>query len=91
MKQAQIFQESQARTDIKLMLGSHNFSLLLKHTGLTQYKFPQIRTIHGDYITPDTYHQFLRYCIAFKGDELQKIRQYSDSLEKIAHWLNERL
>lgn len=88
MKQERINVVTDARQDIQNKLKCHDFQILLKSINRTEYRFPTIKTNHGEPIQPDNYHQACRYVI-FQDDD--KHAEYCKVLQEVSEWLNERV
>lgn len=91
MRQEGIYQVSDARSDIQSVLQSHDFLLLLKKIGCSEYHFPAIRTKYNEPINPAAYHQVCRYALAPLNDSLGRLRQYDAELKRIVEWLKTRV
>ena len=74
----------------KEILKSHNIEKILKELGQQgNFKFVQLKTVHKDSVTSETYHQLYRYCIRVQDEELSKEKQIEETLNKIACWIAE--
>lgn len=71
------------------IIKSHNLQELLKELGQTRFRFPQIKTVHKDFVSSAEYHQLCRYGIKVK--ESDKIRQYEQVLNDIIEWIGEEI
>lgn len=76
----------------KEILSSHNLEKILKELGQQgNFKFVQIKTVHKDLVTSETYHQLHRYCIRIQDNELGKEKRFEETLNNIACWIAEGL
>ncbi|WP_343249498.1 hypothetical protein [Diplocloster hominis] len=74
----------------KNVLRTHNLEKILKELGQQgAFKFPQLLTIHKDYISIENYHQLYRYCIRIKEKYKFVELVYEEELRKIAIWIEE--
>lgn len=72
------------------ILTTHNLEKILKELGQQgNFKFVQIKTIHRDLVTSETYHQLHRYCIKIQENELIKEKKFEETLNNIASWIAE--
>lgn len=92
MREEKIYRTKDARLDLQDDLKSHDFHRLLKRLKAAgAYSFPQIQTVHGDFVNPTTYHQLCRYSIPPIKEHQQYIQQYDIQLANIADWLREQV
>ena len=57
----------------KNILGTHSLEILLKELGQQGiFKFPPLKTTHGDLAASGTYHQLYRYCIQLQEKDKLK-------------------
>ena len=72
------------------VLKSHNLGTILKELGQQGgFKFPRLKTLHGDIVDAESYHQFYRYCIKAQEKQFDKEEKVEDSLNDIACWIGE--
>ncbi len=72
------------------ILTTHNLEKILKELGQQgNFKFVQIKTIHRDLVTAETYHQLHRYCIKIQENELIKEKKFEETLNNVACWIAE--
>lgn len=74
----------------KEILRSHNLEKILKELGQQGiFKFPQLETIHRNFVTSETYHQLYRYCIRTEEKEQIKEEKLEETLKNVACWIEE--
>ena len=72
------------------VLKSHNLGTILKELGQQGgFKFPRLKTLHGDIVDAESYHQFYRYCIKAQEKQLNEEEMIEDLLNNIACWIKE--
>lgn len=92
MREAKIYRTQDAQPDLQDDLKSHDFHMLLKRLKQAgTYSFPQIRTVHGDYVNTAKYHQLCRYAIQPIQEHQPYVQQYNTQLADIANWLREQV
>ena len=75
----------------KRILKSHNLEKIVKELGQQgNFKFPQLKTVHGNSVSSEEYHQLYRYCIRIEEGERKKEAELEDVLEQVAIWIDER-
>lgn len=74
----------------KSILKSHNLEKILKELGQQgNFKFFQLKTIHKDAVSSETYHQLYRYCIRLQEEDQNKEACFEETLKSIACWIDE--
>ena len=74
----------------KTILKSHNLEKILKELGQQgNFKFVQLKTIHKDYVSSESYHQLYRYCIRIQEEDQSKEMNMEETLKNIACWIEE--
>lgn len=74
----------------KEILKSHNLEKILKELGQQgNFKFPQLETVHKNYVTSEKYHQLYRYCIRIQDKEREKEEKLEEILKNVACWIEE--
>ncbi len=48
-----------------------------------------MKTLHGDIVDAESYHQFYRYCIKAQEKQLNEEEMIEDLLNNIACWIKE--
>lgn len=72
------------------ILGSHNLQKIIKELGLEgQFKFPQLKTIHKDFVNSEEFHQMQRYGIKPDNKSESKLDEFEDVLKQVAEWIGE--
>lgn len=74
----------------KEILKSHNLEKMLKELGQQgNFKFVQLKTVHRDSASSETYHQLYRYGIRLQEGEQGKEKKLEETLNSIACWIAE--
>lgn len=74
----------------KKVLVSHDLEKILKELGQQgNFKFPQLETVHGNFVSSETYHQLYRYCIRTKERDQSREDQLEETLRNVACWIGE--
>ena len=74
----------------KDIIKSHSLELLIKELGQKgNFKFPQLRTVHGNFVSSEAYHQVYRYCIGIDENAYEKEKRMEEILNDIASWIEE--
>ncbi|MCI8517727.1 MAG: hypothetical protein HFG75_12835 [Hungatella sp.] len=74
----------------KSVLTSHNLEKIIKELGQQgNFKFPQLETIHKDFVSSESYHQLYRYCIRTQEKDREKEEKLEETLRNIADWIEE--
>lgn len=72
------------------VLSSHDLEKMLKELGQQGiFKFPQLKTIHNEIVSSQTYHQLYRYGIRTSENEESKEKELENSLSDILEWIKE--
>lgn len=73
-----------------MVIGSHDLKFLLKELGQEgKFHLSQVVTIHKDIIAIKDFHQICRYGVTVKDENINKMQQNENELDKIAKWLKE--
>lgn len=72
------------------IMKSHNIKRFLKELNQEgTFHFPQLKTVHDQNVSTDTFHQFCRYGLEPKDKDVRKEIQYEKILLQIAEWIGE--